>query len=626
MLRRRLFACTLTLAAGWFGCPGTRAQEPARISPETQGLSRPNILNRPLETPAQPDAGPAIPPTPGLLLQTKVDPPLGFTGPSGILPAETQESDHFVPMEDRWRLGFPAWDRYGNGNPLNQDTPYQSGAWWNPYRQNVLKGDYPIIGQHTFLEMSASTLMILEERQTPIATTPFESTVNPNSNDFFGRPNQFAYSQYFRLSFDLNHGDAGFKPTDWRVQITPIFNVNYLAVDELAVVNPDVTKGTTRGRTWFSLEEYFVEKKIADLSGDYDFISARVGSQPFISDFRGFIFSDTNRAARLFGSLNGNRDQFNLIAFDQQEKDTNSNLNTFSMRHQNIFIANYFRQDFLFPGYTAEASIHYDHDRPTFRFNDNDFLVRPDPVGVFSPHEVDVVYLGVAGDGHMGHYNISNAAYYAVGHDSLNPLANKAQDISAGMAALELSYDRDWARFRVSGFWASGDHNINNSHATGFDSIMDHPNFAGGDFSYWQRQAVGLLGVNLTNRGSLVPDLRSSKTQGQANFVNPGVCLANTGVDFELTPKLRMINNCNFLWFDDTDVLKQFLFTGTVHNFIGVDLSSGFEYRPLLSNNAIITCGISGLIPGQGFKDIYNSLSHSVNTQIASFLEMELRY
>jgi hypothetical protein len=87
-----------------------------------------------------------------------------------------------------------------------------------------------------------------------------------------------------------------------------------------------------------------------------------------------------------------------------------------------------------------------------------------------------------------------------------------------------------------------------------------------------------------------------------------------------------MINNCNFLWFDDTNVLEQFLFTGNVRNFIGVDLSSGFEYRPLLSNNAIITCGISGLIPGGGFKDIYNSLSHSVNTQLASFLEMELRY
>jgi hypothetical protein len=626
MTRRRKLACLLSLFAWWGSCRVALAQESTNPSPYAQVPARPGLLNRPLDSTNLPTPDQVIPPTPAGLLQTKFDPPQGYTGPSGVLPRDQQETDDFVPVEDRWRLGFPAWDRSGNGNPLHQDNTGQTGAWWNPYRQNVLKGDYPIIGQHTFLEVTASTQLILEERQTPIATSTFESTANPNSPDFFGKPNQFLYSQFFRLSLDLNHGDAGFKPTDWRLQITPIFNVNYLAVDELGVVSPDVTKGETRGRTWGSIEEYFVEKKIADLSGDYDFVSVRVGSQPFVSDFRGFIFSDTNRAARLFGTLNGNRDQFNVIIFDEQEKDTNSGLNTFSMRHQQVFIANYFRQDFIFPGYTVEASFHFDHDAPTFKFDKNEFLVRPDPDGVFAPHEVDVAYFGFAGDGHIGRYNISNAVYYAVGHDTMNPLANRPEDISAGMAALELSYDRDWARFRASFFWASGDRNINNGHATGFDSIMDHPDFAGGDFSYWQRQTIGLLGVNLTNRQSLVPDLRSSKTQGQANFVNPGLYLANVGIDFELTPKLKMVNNCNFLWFDQTEVLKQFLFASDIHDFIGVDLSTGFEYRPLLSNNAIVTCGVSTLIPGMGFKDIYNSLSHSVNAQVASFLQMELRY
>ena len=86
------------------------------------------------------------------------------------------------------------------------------------------------------------------------------------------------------------------------------------------------------------------------------------------------------------------------------------------------------------------------------------------------------------------------------------------------MAAVELSYDRDWARFRTSYFYASGDNNPNNSHATGFDTIFDNPNFAGGEFSFWQRQNVPIFGVNLTQRNSLVPDLRSSKIQGQANF------------------------------------------------------------------------------------------------------------
>jgi hypothetical protein len=621
----------LTLSLAWLGWGALFAQDQAPASPSAgteaanQTLRPDQLLTRPLESTPPPEEPAAQAPREPLL-RLPFFPPLGFTGPSGIVPRDVQESSHFVPVEDRWRIGFPEWDRYGLGHPPLSDYPYVEGHWWDPYNQNVLKGDYPLIGQHTFLDITPSTLMILEERQVPTATSPFESITRPGQTDFFGRPNQFLYSQYFNLGIDLFHGDAAFKPVDWRVRVLPIFNVNYLAVDELAVVSPDVRKGTTRGRTWFSLEEYFIESKITDLSPDYDFLSVRVGSQPFTSDFRGFIFSDVNRAIRLFGTRLSNRDQFNLIYFDQQEKDTNSQLNTFQSRHENILIANYYRQDFIFPGYTTELSVHYNHDGPTFHFDKNGFLVRPDAVGVFTPHKLDVVYLGWAGDGHIGRYNVSNAFYWALGRDSDNPLAGQEQEISAQMAALELSYDRDWVRFRTSFFWSSGDSNPANKHATGFDSILDHPNFAGGDFSYWQRQAIQLFGVNLTNRMSLVPDLRSSKIEGQSNFVNPGLWLLNAGMDFELTPKLRMINNLNFLWFDQTESLQMLLFQDRIHSYIGADLSTGFEYRPLLSNNVIMRAGLSTLIPGAGFQDLYRRLTDRVNPMLASFLEMELAF
>ncbi len=245
---------------------------------------------------------------------------------------------------------------------------------------------------------------------------------------------------------------------------------------------------------------------------------------------------------------------------------------------------------------------------------------------MFEPHRLDVAYLGWAGDGHIGRYNISHAFYWALGRDSLNPIANQPQDINAQMAAVELSYDRDWVRFRTSFFWASGDSDPNNKHATGFDSILDHPNFAGGDFSYWQRQAIKLFGVNLTNRESLVADLRSSKTEGQSNFVNPGLWLANGGVDFDLTPKLRMINNVNFLWFDETESLRTLIFQNRVRSYIGTDLSTGFEYRPLLSNNIIMTAGLSTLLPGSGFQDLYRRFTDRVNPLLASFIELELTY
>lgn len=597
--------------------------KPAQLPGDAGG----GLLRRP-EDRATPPPAPELlyPPAPVEMLKTPVLPPLGFSGRSSVVPREEQETSHFVPMEDRWRIGYPDWDRYGKGHPPVDDYPYVLGHWWDPFNLNVLKGDYPIAGQNTFLEITATSLSFFDVRQVPTGTTPFESTARPFREEFFGSPNQFFYNQNLRVTFDLFHGDAAFKPVDWRVQLTPVFNVNYLAVDELAVVNPDVRKGKTRGRTWFALEEYFVESKLTDLSADYDFMSVRAGSQFFNSDFRGFIFTDTNRAVRLFGTRNANREQFNVAYFRQAEKDTNSGLNTFNDRRQDILIANYFVQDFIWPGYTAEWSVHYNRDQATFLRDQNNFLVRPDPVGIFKPHEVNVAYLGWTGDGHINRYNITHAYYWAVGRDDNNPLANSGQDISAHMAAVELSYDRDWIRFRTSLFWSSGDANPNNSHATGFDSIMDNPNFAGGRFSYWQRQQIKLFGVNLVNAGSLIPDLRSSKIQGQTNFVNPGLWLVNAGFDVEATPKLRFINNINFLWFDQTEPLETFTFDGNIRDFIGTDISTGFEYRPLLSNNVIVTGGLAALVPGGGFKDLYDRLKHSVNPLVAGFVELNLTY
>src|SRR5262249_45990469 len=160
------------------------------------------------------------------------------------------------------------------------------------------------------------------------------------------------------VDFDLFSGDAGFKPADWRVVLTPTFNVNTFDVDEVGVVNPNVVNGTDRNRTYFALQTYFIETKLADTSPYYDFVSLRAGSQPFNSDFRGFLFDDINKGVRLFGTNFSNRDQFNVVYFRQSEKDTNSQLNTWQDRGQDIVVVNYFRQDFIFPGYTVEASFH----------------------------------------------------------------------------------------------------------------------------------------------------------------------------------------------------------------------------------------------------------------------------
>lgn len=539
-------------------------------------------------------------------LEPEAEAPFGFSGPSGILPIDRQEDAHFVPQPDRWRNGYAPSDRYGKGHPWVDDYHGVEGHWWDPYNQNVLKGDYPIYGQHTFFEVTAQSVTRYEHRQVPTPTSPFESTANADQYEFFGNRNQDFVVQNFSSRFALFHAnDAAFKPVDWQVVATPVFNINQLKVHELAIVNPDVRKGTRRTRDDFALQEYFIETKLADISPNYDFLSVRAGSQPFNSDFRGLIFSDCNRGVRFFGTNYSNRHQFNLAYFDMQEKDTNSQLNTFDDRHQDVLVANYYIQDFVFPGYTAQASFHFNNDQPSFLYDRNNFLVRPDPAGVYQPHRVEAYYVGLAGDGHIGRINVNNAFYWVTGRDGLNPIAGDQVDINAYLAAIELSYDRDWARFRTSFFYASGDRNPYDRKGEGFDSILDNQNFAGGEFSYWNHQQIGLFGVNLSQRNSLLPDLRSSKLQGQSNFTNPGLMLFNVGFDADITPKLKMINNANYLLFNEIAPLQEFVFQRRISRKIGLDLSSGFEWRPFHNDNMILSMGAAALVPDQGFKDLY---------------------
>src|SRR5262249_52278412 len=152
--------------------------------------------------------------------------------------------------------------------------------------------------------------------------------------------------------------------------------------------------------SYISLQELFVEYHLADLSPNYDFVSARGGIQGFVSDFRGFIFNDNNLGFRLFGNLESNRDQFNVLYFRPVEKETNSGLNRlFETRGQHLGILNFFRQDFLWPGYTLQLSFHYLRDTGPDHTNTNGFVVRPATVGLAQQHQIDASYIGWTGDG-----------------------------------------------------------------------------------------------------------------------------------------------------------------------------------------------------------------------------------
>jgi len=534
--------------------------------------------------------------------------PVGFAGPSSIRPTPIQTSPDFVPIPDRWRIGFPDWNRYER--PL--DAPYVPGRWWDPYNQNVLKGDYPVIGQKYFLNVSAISDTLLELRRIPLPSNV--SAANPGRADFFGSGDQIFFNQNFILSLEFFKGDTAFRPRDWELRITPVFNITYLNAKETGVVNIDVRQGTTRRDSFFSLQELFVEYHLGDLSPNYDFISSRAGIQGFTSDFRGFIFSDNQLGFRLFGNLGSNQNQFNLVYFRPLEKDTNSGLNRlFETRSQHVAIANYFRQDFIWQGYTLQLSGHYLHDGGDTHYDANGFLVRPAPIGTLAQKQLDVFHLGWTGDGHIGPLNITHAFYQALGRErstpftGSQPFSGQKQDINAQMVALEASMDFDWLRPRVSFFWASGSGDPAKHDSGGFDSIMDNPNFAGGGFSYWVRQGLPLTGtgLELKGRNSLLPALRSSKLEGQPNFVNPGLFLVNAGLDASLTPKVTGFANVNFLRFHRTEVLERVLFQPKIRHDIGIDYSLGARWRPFLNNNVIVTGGISALQIGDGLRDVY---------------------
>ena len=365
---------------------------------------------------------------------------------------------------------------------------------------------------------------------------------------------------------------------------------------------------TTRTSNFLSLQEAYFELHLGDLSENYDFAALRIGNRRS-TPISAFLFNDTDLGLRFFGNIDDHRYQYNLMLLDMREKDSNSGLNTFDQRDQRVGFANLYRQDFLWHGYTAQFSFLANLDDGRTHYDENGNITRPEPLGTVLPHSVHAYYLGWAGDGHIGRFNVSHQFYEALGRDDFNGLAGRPVDINAQMAALELSYDKDWIRYKASAFYASGDKHAEDGTATGFDTVFDNPNFTGGPFSYWTRQGFNLGGtsVNLKQRNSLVPDLRTSKAEGQANFVNPGVLILGLGTEMDVTPKLRTFMNANYIRFMETDPIKTALLTDQVAHEVGWDLSLGFQYRPLLTDNIIISAGLGALIPGAGYRDIYQT-------------------
>ena len=361
-----------------------------------------------------------------------------------------------------------------------------------------LKGDYPIFGQRWFFNFTGTSETGVDGRRLPVPSGLDSS--DPGSSDFFGRGEQAFAAENLRLSFDSLPRRYQFSPGGFPGSLHAEINLNFLQTRERGIVNVDPRKGTNRFDTHVGLQEAFVEAKLRDLSPNYDFVSVRAGIQQFTSDFRGFLFSEEQPGVRLFGNLRSNRLAYNLAWFYFLEKNTNSGLNTFQNRGQQVYVANVYVQDFLAKGYTTEFSFHYNRDDASIHYDDNGFLVRPAPVGAvvngtcIRTASAPTIWAGPATDTSDASTSATlSTRRWATTTSTRSPAA--ASTSTRRWRALELSVDKDWVRYRASFFYASGD-SSNRSGASrtdgtarGFDSIVDDTHFAGSDFSFWDQKA-----------------------------------------------------------------------------------------------------------------------------------------
>ncbi|MCO5794111.1 MAG: hypothetical protein HEQ21_14925 [Blastomonas sp.] len=544
---------------------------------------------------------------------------------------EAFPTDEF-PVPDRWRIVTSLCPTKNGDKSIYSLYPNLSNVCrskLDPYHQNILKGDRPLPeGKRPgflkeddwFFVANVISDTVVEPRSFP---TPVgvQTTSRPDSLDVFGRADSLVLAQTIIAGVALIKGETTYKPPAIEYRLTLAAQVNHVDVNERRILFVEPSRPTQRTDHFVGIQEAFIDYHLGAYdTSRYDFISLRAGIQPMQADFRGFLFQDNQLGIRLFGNRDNNRFQFNIGAFWRLEKDTNSGLNSVvdSPRDDWVFFANAYRQDFPVVGLTSQVSVTYNMNREggrELKIDDNGFPVRPALLGDLRSREYDVVYLGYAVDGRIGRINLTGQLYGAFGEDRNSFFTSRKADIRSYFGAAEVSYDYDWARFRLQGLFASGDGDPYNDTEAGFDAIFENPIFAGADTSYWIRQVIPFAGggraVGVNTRNGILNNLRSSKEQGQSNFNNPGTVLLGAGADFDLSSTTRLSANLNHLWFHKTDTIEALRQEGTVPSSIGTDVSAALIWRPNANQNLVFRLSGAVFDPSKGFRDLFTQSGKS---------------
>ena len=468
------------------------------------------------------------------------------------------------PDLNRWRILEPQGIGEKPRNPL-----------YDPYTPNILKGDYPLFGDKVFFAATGVLDMFADYKR----NLDFRPRIN---NVSFHRENMLGQLTAV-AALEIFQGDTVFTPKDWAVRVAPV--IRYRCGDKNAI---DQGCGE-----YITLQEAFGELKLFEIGETFDATSARLGLQGFNSDFFGLIYNDVQPGFRVFSEIARNQFKVNVAGFDRLNKEKLSALNELDKRRQHqVGIVNLEWDDFILPGFNILPSVVVNHD---------------DAPGVANGKggSLDAVYVGVTTNGRIDRFNVNSAFYWVGGRTANNTPTQRAQEISAGMAFVQVAYPINYFNPRFALAYATGDDKPTDKKARGFDSVFDNTAFGGGQFSYLFGEKIQLGNTTVLRGNSVFPSLRGANATSQ--FVNPGVLALNPGVDMTLTSKTLFEANYNYVRFDDPSSLQFALKKNNISNDVGHEINAGVTYRPFLNEQVILFAGGAVFFPGQGIKDTFGS-------------------
>ena len=245
-----------------------------------------------------------------------------------------------------------------------------------------LKGDYPIIGQRTFFTFTGVSDSLLEGRNLPVPSgvstrAPAAAT---RSSDAAASTCRCRRPDVIR-SVPRRYGVQSDRLARARA---PAFSVNFVNLSEYSGVNADVRRRATRGSTITSASRSCSAKRSCSTWAS---LRLRLGARRHPGVHVGL--PRLHRGARSAGrpgvrhaQVEPHRVQRGVLRL--LEKDTNSGFNELHRRHQQVYVANVYIQDFLTPGYTQSVQLPRQRRPRRAPLRHNGFLVRPAPIGVIA--------------------------------------------------------------------------------------------------------------------------------------------------------------------------------------------------------------------------------------------------